>query len=182
MSYETIKLTEDDKDILDVIYKELENITLQTMYCKATKSKPQGHSVRTGAVHQKGARQNIFGKVMYQNKLQVSSPTKKYPHILPLLKKFIKSHNPTFKFKSVYVNKNVICKKHLDSNNDGNSLLIGLGKYTGGRTVLYFNTSKGEVIQKKFHIKSQSLVFNGGEIEHRSESFKGTRYSLVFFK
>jgi hypothetical protein len=35
---------------------------------------------------------------------------------------------------------------------------------------------------KSFHIKTNSLIFNGSEIPHKSEPFKGTRYSLVFFK
>ena len=48
--------------------------------------------------------------------------------------------------------------------------------YTGERTVLRIYGKP-----KKFHIKSQSITFNGSVIEHESESFKGTRYSLVFF-
>ena len=33
----------------------------------------------------------------------------------------------------------------------------------------------------KNYIKTNSLIFNGSEIPHESDPFKGTRYSLVFF-
>ena len=76
----------------------------------------------------------------------------------------------------MYVNKNTVCKEHLDSKNVGESLLVGLGPYTAGRTILYIDDKP-----KYFHIKTNSLIFNGSEILHKSEPVKGTRYSLVFF-
>ena len=97
--------------------------------------------------------------------------------MMKLFKKFIKSHYPEFKFQSVYVNRNTVCKKHLDSSNVGESLLVGFGPYTKGHTVLYLNNK-----QHKFNIKTNSLLFNGSEIPHKSEPFNGIRYSLVFFK
>ena len=174
MSFIKTKLSSKDKDILKEIYEELEDITLPMSYRSGGRG--QGHQIRTGACNQKKARQTSFGYTNYQQKKQLSSYTKKYPYMLPLFKKFIKSHYPEFKFTSVYVNKNVACKRHLDSKNIGESLLVGLGPYTGGQTCLYINGK-----EKKFHIKSQSLIFNGSEIEHKSLPFKGTRYSLVFF-
>jgi hypothetical protein len=61
------------------------------------------------------------------------------------------------------------------------SLIVGLGVYTGGRTILHIKKPNGEYTAKKFHIKTNSLIFNGSEIPHESEHFKGMRYSLVFF-
>jgi hypothetical protein len=174
MSYTITKLSHEDKDILKEIYEELEDITIPTTY---QKTGGQGHQIKTGSNKQKDARQTSFGLTKYQGKTLQSKSTKKYPWIMLLFKEFMKSHYPEFKFKSVYVNRNIVCKKHLDSGNVGESLLVGLGSYTGGRTILYL--SDGE---KKFHIKSQSLMFNGSEIPHKSEKFKGVRYSLVFFK
>ena len=174
MSYTRTKLSEEDKDILDEIYDELEEITLPLSYRKG--GMEQGHSVRTGACSQKQARQVCFGYTKYQGKKQLSSYTKKYPFMMELFEEFIDSHYPGFEFDSVYVNKNVKCKKHLDSKNVGESLLVGLGKYTGGQTVLYINGK-----ERKFNIQNNSLIFNGTEIVHRSLPFSGIRYSLVFF-
>lgn len=176
MSYIRTKLSYDDKNILDEIYDELEKINIPTTYRKGSKS-GNYHSIKIGVTSQRNARQTVFGVTKYKGEKQKTSSTKKYPYMMPLFKEFIDSHYPEFKFKSVYVNKNTIAKKHLDSKNTGESLLVGFGSYTGGKTLLY--TSNGK--EKKFSIKSHSLMFNGSEIEHKSEPFKGTRYSLVFF-
>ena len=176
MSYIRTKLSSQDKDILKEIYEELEDITIPTTY---QKTGGQGHQKRTGSISQKNARQTSFGSSYYRGKKNISLYTKKYPWILPLFKEFINSHYPDFQFSSVYVNRNVVCKKHLDSKNVGESLLVGVGPYTGGQTTLYIGKADKP---KKFHIKSQSLIFNGSEIPHKSDKFKGTRYSLVFFK
>lgn len=177
MSFIKTKLSVEDKTILKEIYEELEKITIPTTYKSIGGGRGAYHSIKTGTTNQKDARQACFGKVTYQGKMQISSCAKKHPHIMPLFKEFIDSHYPDFKFNSVYVNKNTICKKHLDSSNAGESLLVGFGPYTGGQTTLYIDDKP-----KSFHIKTNSLIFNGSEIPHESDPFKGTRYSLVFFK
>jgi len=171
MSFIKTKLTLEDKKILKEIYNELEKIRIPTTYNGGTY-----HSVKTGTTDQKEARQACFGKVKYKCIFQFINHAKKFPHMMSLFKKFIDSHYPEFKFRSVYVNKNTVCKQHLDSKNVGESLLVGFGKYTGGKSTLYIDDKP-----KSFHIKTNSLIFNGSEIPHKSELFKGTRYSLVFF-
>jgi hypothetical protein len=173
MSYIRTKLSQEDKEILREIYQELEEINIPTTY---QKTGGQGHQLRTGTTKQPDARQTSFGIINFQGKIKKSKSSLKYPHIMPLFKEFMNSHYPGFKFKCVYVNKNTICKEHVDTRNTGESLLVGLGNYTGGQTILYIDDKP-----KKFHIKSSSLIFNGSEIPHKSEPFKGTRYSLVFF-
>jgi hypothetical protein len=175
MNYIKTKLSSLDKEILNDIYEELENVNIPTTF-SGKNIKGHYHAVKTGTTTQKNARQTCFGQVYYQGKYKKSKSTIKYRNIMPLFKEFIKSHYPTFKFKSVYVNKNTMCKEHIDNKNIGESLLVGLGPYTGGKTVLYINNK-----QKKFHIKTNSLIFNGFKIPHKSEPFKGIRYSLVFF-
>jgi len=172
MNYTITKLSDEDIEILDDIYDELEKITIPKRY---QKTGAQGHSLRTGACDQKNARQVCFGYTTYRGKKKISVFTERYPHIMDLFKDFINSHFPDFEFNSVYVNKNVVCKWHLDSKNVGESLLVGLGEYTGGETSFYLDK---EII---FNIQNDSLIFNGSEIEHRSLPFTGTRYSLVFF-
>ena len=175
MHYIRTELSENDKDILAKIYETLEGITLPIAYCGENRVGSH-HARKIGVTNQKGARQTVFGMTYYRGSFQVSSYSKKYPHVMTLFKEFINSHYPDFEFKSVYVNRNTVCKKHLDSKNSGTSLLVGLGPYTGGETVLYDKDTS-----EKFCINTHSLVFDGSKIEHSSETFKGTRYSLVFF-
>jgi len=176
MDYIRKELSEDDIDILVKIYQSLEKIHIPTCYRSGSKSGDY-HGMKTGTVSQRDARQTSFGVTKYRGNLQSTRSSKSYPHILPLFENFIDSHKPGFKFKNVYVNRNTVCKKHLDSKNSGTSLLVGLGSYTGGETVLYDKDG----VESKFNINTHSLVFDGSKIEHSSEPFEGTRYSLVFF-
>ena len=169
-------LSDTDKDILKNIYEELEKINIPTTY-QSKEPKKGFQTQRTGNWKVKGARSCIFGKVLHYGKVKDSRLTIKYPHILPILTSFINNHLPDFKFTKVYVNKNTICDKHIDSGNMGESLIIGLGEYIGGETTLFLD---GDV--KSFDISKKSLIFDGSKVPHRSEPFKGTRYSLVYFK
>jgi hypothetical protein len=134
MHYIRTELSENDKDILAKIYETLEDITLPIAYCGVNRVGSH-HARKIGVTNQKGARQTVFGMTRYKGLLQLSSYSKKYPHVMTLFKEFIKSHYPDFEFNSVYVNRNTIAKKHFDSKNTGISLLVGLGYYTGGETV-----------------------------------------------
>jgi hypothetical protein len=78
-----------------------------------------------------------------------------------------------FKFSSVQVNYNYKTMPHIDKNNVGNSLIVGLGNYTGGDLV---------VSGKSYNIKYNPVIFNGSIHLHSTKPFKGERYSLVFFK
>jgi len=171
------KLSEDDKNNLKEIYDALQKINIPTVFTNIGVIPRRHHSLRTGTTNQRNARQTSFGLTTYRGEKQESHNTKKHPHILPLFKKFIDLHYPNFNFSTVYVNKNIICQKHKDKKNSGESLLIGFGDYTEGSTVLHIN---GE--ESKFNIQESSIIFDGSKIIHSSEPFKGTRYSLVFFK
>jgi len=173
MDYIIREYSDKDRQMLSNMFQELEAIHIPTVYHKT----PGGslHAVKTGTTHQRDARQTCFGKVKYRGHVKDSKMTSKYPHIMPLLKAFVDSRSPTFVFTSVYVNRNVVCQKHLDSKNAGESLLVGLGDYTGGRTVLFLEKAF------KHDISSSSLTFNGSLTSHMSEPFTGIRYSLVFY-
>jgi hypothetical protein len=174
MSYVRTELSKEDNEILEELYKELEGISITKSYRKMPGF--NHHGERTGTSDQRDARQACFGMVKYHQRLKESGVSIKYPHIMPLLKKFMDSHNPGFQFTNVYVNKNAVCKKHVDSKNVGVTLLIGFGDYTGGDTVLHINNEP-----VKCNINGSSLIFDGSVIQHESEPFEGTRYSLVFF-
>lgn len=176
MNYSRKLLSTDDLLLLQNIYTELEKITIPTTF-SSIGVKGHFHAVKTGTTQQKNARQTSFGLTIYRFKKQETSSSKKYPHIMPLFKTFMDSHYPLFKFNSVYVNRNTVVKQHLDSKNVGETILVGLGSYTDGKTVLYSEDGS----ENKFSIKTHSLKFNGSKIIHSSEPFEGTRYSLVFF-
>jgi hypothetical protein len=170
-------LSEIDKQNLKLIYDALEKINIPTVFTNEGVIPRRYHANRTGTASQKNARQTSFGIITYRGKKQESCLTKKHPHMLLLFKKFIDLHSPNFIFSTVYVNKNTVAKPHLDQRNTGESLLVGFGDYTDGKTILYMDDG-----EKHFNISFASLIFDGSKILHGSEPFTGTRYSLVFFK
>ncbi len=176
MNYITTPYSESDIDNLVKIYTKLEAIHIPTSFRTSSKSGDY-HAIKIGTVSQHNARQAVFGVTKYRGDLQPTRASKRYPHMMKLFKDFVDSHYPGFQFKSVYVNRNTVAKKHFDSKNTGTSLLVGLGSYTGGQTTLYGKDG----VESKFNINTHSLVFDGSQIEHSSEPFEGTRYSLVFF-
>jgi len=95
----------------------------------------------------------------------------KYPKLYELLKEYIKELDPDFKYTHITVNKNIVCKPHVDCMNTSLSLAIGLGDYTGGN--LYI---KGV----PHNIRYSPVIFDGSQ-EHWTDEFEGERYSLIYY-
>lgn len=172
-NYTTRKLNRTDKENLKRIVNFLESITIPTSWCTKKIGSPY-HAEKTGARHQRDARQVIFGQLKNGKHTRFSN---KYPIAMELFQEFVDAHAPGFVFNAVNVNRNVVCKPHLDSKNTAESLLVGCGTYTGGETVLHFTGN----VQKRFSIQDKSIQFDGARIVHESKPFDGLRYSLVFF-
>lgn len=73
---------------------------------------------------------------------------------------------------AVQVNKDCVCNPHKDKNNEGLSLLISGGDYTGGELVTSFGN---------FLAKYRGVVFDGSQIEHSNTPTVGYKWSIVFF-
>ena len=118
----------------------------------------------------------VLGDVAYRRYINgkligPSRHTKKYPQLFEKLNEFIKEVDPDFQFTSIQVNKNVLCKPHIDDNNAGLSYIIGLGDYTDGELVIE---------SEKYDIKNKWKLFDGHKL-HWTEPFTGNRYSLIYF-
>jgi hypothetical protein len=124
-------------------------------------------------------RADVFGYVKMRpncwdihGKYNLSNRTKKYPELYNELKRIGNILVP-FKWSSVLVNNNVVCGKHVDASNIGESLLISIGSYDGCNIV---------VNNKKYDSKYQPLIFNGSKLEHyTTDDLVGNKYSLVFY-
>lgn len=165
-----------DKAVLQKIHAFLESSYIPTTFAVSGGSR---HAKRTGTNRQSNARQGVYGMVKWRKRdVQPSNLAKRYPDFLPLCYELMQSHLPEFEFDMVYVNKNTVCQRHLDKNNNADSVIIGFGEYQGGLTCV--ELADGTV--EKHDISKKSLKFNGSKNYHWSEEFTGVRYSLVFFK
>lgn len=98
------------------------------------------------------------------------------PTIYPILQKFMNKYYPNVKYNSFQINRNFQTLPHKDKNNNGNSLIVGLGDYNNGELMLYENDKI-----KKIDIKYKPYIFDGSKILHWTNNYKGDRYSFVSY-
>jgi hypothetical protein len=65
-----------------------------------------------------------------------SNFTESQPELWQALQELAEFLNPDHRYTSVTINHNVLCLPHRDKRNDGTTLIIGLGDYTGGQIVI----------------------------------------------
>ena len=108
------------------------------------------------------------------------STNAKHPELFDLCIKYGNLICPKgFQYQAITINKNMKAKKHKDGSNNGMSVINGLGDFTGGGLFVYPNskTKTPELYDLKNHI----LIFNGAKLAHRTDAYKGTRYTLIFY-
>lgn len=161
---EVIVLDKVPYDELSVIYDLLEvtNITFNKNYQGRARSFGDHYGFVLGYIVTR------VGK-----KYQLSKHTLKNFELYELIKEFGEKYFPS-QFTSIQVNKNVVCPRHLDKKNVGNSMLISFGDYEGGNIII---EPYGE-----FSAKYQPIIFNGSKLYHcNTQILNGTKYSLVFY-
>ena len=131
------------------------------MQSKSRYRKATGHS-----------RSASFGYVRKRHRQPgVSMLNSKVPHVWNALKDFADSTG--FLYDSIQVNQDVVCTKHRDKNNTGDSYLISLGDFTGGELIVE------EIL---YDCKMKPIVFNGALMEHYNNPFVGSKWSVILFK
>ena len=90
----------------------------------------------------------------------------------------MEQHNPQFKFTTIQFNKNNRTAKHKDSNNVGESYILGLGDYEGGELIVFDEDGRNP---KKVNINNRFFKFNGSTLPHETAPFRGERFTMVFF-
>jgi len=79
------------------------------------------------------------------------------------------------------VNKNLMCKPHRDRLNQGPSLILSLGKFSGGKLSLALSSGGVPGTRADYDIYHQPLLFNGATTTHWTQPFQGTRYSIILY-
>lgn len=130
-----------------------------------------------GLVNIRPYHQQVYGYLPQQECRLLAMP--KYSIFYRLVNKWFKETYPYhFDYSTIQFNKNNQCAKHIDANNVGVSVIIGLGDYQGGRLIIYDYEGK----EKKYiDIKNRFFKFNGSQYYHETEAFTGNRITLIFF-
>jgi hypothetical protein len=105
---------------------------------------------------------------------------KEYPMILDALIEVGRNVVPKgFFFNAITLNDGVKAKKHIDGVNVGKSVIVGIGDYTGGKLRVY---EPDGVDYIAYDVKNAPKMFNGSLLPHETESFKGQRYTIIYYK
>jgi len=99
-----------------------------------------------------------------------------YPEFYDIAKEFQKLYFNKFEFKNIQLNRNYKIPKHIDSKNVGESILLCLGDYTGGKTKVYYENNEVDL-----DAHYELVQFNGSKYYHEVLPWEGNRLSLVFF-
>jgi hypothetical protein len=158
-------LSKIDDELISNLYSELQNITIKQLGVSNVRLnfKPTNRSV-------------VFGvsKGRFSGVVALSASSKKYPHIWKLINQIGDQLPSEFEYTSVFLNHNVVCSPHKDSNNVGKSILLSFGNYTGCNIV---------VDGTEYNTNRQAVLFNGSLLEHYNiDNLVGNKYSLVFFQ
>ena len=86
---------------------------------------------------------------------------------------------PDFRFTTIQFNKNYQIQKHIDGYNTGISYIIGLGDYTGGELLVYFDGK--DKPPTPIDIKGKFYTFDGSKYYHEVADFTGNRITLVYY-
>jgi hypothetical protein len=75
-------------------------------------------------------------------------------------------------FTSIQVNQNMECAEHLDKGNIGMSYIVGFGDYPEGGNL--------KISDYSYNIRYQPLLFDGSKEWHKTEIWRGNRFTIVF--
>ena len=121
-----------------------------------------------------------MGKVhAYDKALPVDSKNnRKHPELFNLFKKWIRIHNPKFKWTSIQVNRNVETDWHRDRGNIGLSYCIALGDFQGGGIAI--EDDNGKI--KDYYNNNKWLLYDGRDRHQTIKIKSGFRYAIIFFQ
>lgn len=116
-----------------------------------------------------------FGLIKPRGKKQyvMSAASVRHPEVHDELMRLGEKFCPV-DFTSIHINHNVVCPRHIDPKNVGNSMIVSIGDYEGGELVV----EGVETYNAKYH----PLIFNGALFHHWNNPItSGNKYSLIFF-
>jgi len=121
-----------------------------------------------------------------------TNSTRDYPSMMRILNRWLKDHIPAdmkynFPHTSISLNFGYAAKRHRDGNNHGPSMIKAFGNFKGGRLSYWPDDNKAGAVEtlldedKVTMDLSTGLALFDGNRAHEVESFKGERFSVVYF-
>ena len=100
----------------------------------------------------------------------------KHQKAIELANKYMDLYDPSFSYTSIQFSRCMLTPKHTDKNNVGNSIILGVGDYTGGA----LNIHDGDDIEP-IHLWRTPYMFDAGNTYHSTGEFSGDRITITYF-
>jgi len=169
-----IDQTEKIKDIQERLLKELQSANIPKIEGKRKDNK----RTRGDVIGYKGWTFNMgIGR---RRNLGISefSANKKEPELFKLVIDYGNAILPSgFEYSTITINKNLKAKKHTDGGNSGFGGITFLGDFTGGGLYVYNKDNKPTL----YDTHNKLIIFNGANLAHKTETFKGERFALIYY-
>ena len=104
--------------------------------------------------------------------------TWKRPRLWQLLLDFAEKHIPDFDWDAITVNDSYMSAPHKDKHNEGDSLTITFGDFTGGELMIEDPSGQPVAVPTRHSF----YRFNGATTVHWTAPFQGRRFCLVFYR
>jgi hypothetical protein len=185
------KIPIDDKESTDVIIDKIEQTPkIKDIQQRLLQALEQAHIPRIEGKRKdlKKTRGDLLGYkgwtfnmgIGRRRNLGISefSANSKEPELFKLVIEYGNAILPTgFEYSTITINKNLQAKKHIDGGNSGFGCITFLGDFTGGGLYIYDQNDKPTL----YDTHNKLIIFNGANLEHKTESFKNTRYALIYY-
>jgi len=151
-------------DDINIIHDMLESISIPIK---------SGISSRRGFNYHRAFAFGII-KQRFGRKVTNSRFDSLYPELYKELKHLANRYG---NFTSIYVNHNVVCPKHIDTLNIGESVIVSFGDYTNCNLCININGTTHTV-----DTNLQPVQFDASKYEHwNTTDLTGNKYSIVFY-
>lgn len=108
---------------------------------------------------------------------QLSRFSNKHPELYECLLNISKKYFPEHNWKTIQLNHNVMCTKHLDKHNNGPSIIFAVGDYVGGDLIIELPENTLQI-----DIHNTIVSFEGHIHPHyNTPLLSGTKYSFVYY-
>lgn len=170
--------------------EHLLSVLRETTIRKIVKSNPNEAAAVKKGIKKKTERGDVLGLggrtmtlgygIRYLQGYGEFAANKHHPELLKAIVAFGNRVVPKgWTYETITLNHNVKAKKHKDVGNAGDSVIIGIGDFTGGDIRVWDGDDKNPEV---YPLHDQPLMFNGALHYHQTTPFKGERYTMIFYR
>lgn len=175
VSMDTISNTKEIRDIQEKLLEALNNAKIPRIEGKRKDEK----KTRGDLIGYKGWTFNMGIGRRRNLGLSEFSANSREPELFKLVVEYGNKILPTgFTYSAITINKNLKAKKHIDGGNTGFGGITFLGDYTGGGLYIYDHITNKPTL---YDTHNKLIIFNGANLAHKTESFNGTRFALIYY-